>query len=396
MQPVESGARRRVLFVAQRTAIVAGLIPPHGSGAHVAATLAGLRAHFEVDAALGALPDPTGPAGRAQAIRRFVPAPVRGLRHDLLLRHADHAFLAALRRLARERTPDVVYERSEYFSEAGATLARELDVPFVLEANGLLAADARTMYRSFAEPFGSQIERRKLARADVIVTVSPGLAERLVELGAPPDRIAIVPNSVPDARVRPAPRPRREGPIAVGWIGHLMGWHLEALHFLVDVAPAALAAGADVRFVVFGSGPGLEELRARIADTGLTDVFQLRGSIPYADVPSALETVDLGIIPDVFDYAFPVKLVEMGAAGLPVLAPRSESLDRMLAPGREYEPFARRDADGLAGAIASLASDPKRREALGANLLQAVRSRFTWSATGAHLADVVDRALASR
>jgi glycosyltransferase involved in cell wall biosynthesis len=289
--------------------------------------------------------------------------------------------------------PDVVYERSEYLSLAGVRISRRLAIPHVLEVNGRLAHDVRSQYRSPLESLGSAIERAKLRRADAIVTVSPGLAEILVELGARADRIAVIPNSLPDERVGDE-RPRPTAPLTIGWVGHLMRWHFDAVSLLIDAAPAVLEQLPETDFLIIGGGPGLEELRRRAHQKGVARQFQLVGPVPHNALPLDLARIDIGVIPEVFNYAFPVKLVELGASGAAVIAPRSKSLDRQLQAGVEYEPITPGDKAALVRTIVGLARDPERVAALGAALQQAVRTRFTWSVTGRQIAATVDGVLA--
>ena len=382
---------RRVFFLAPQTPSVDSGIPPHGSGAHVAATLAGLRSSFDV------LPifadDEAGSSGSAASrARRLVPPRVRGLRHDILTIAKDRELGQRALAAASEFEPDIVYARNEYLAGSATRVARALGVPLVLEVNGILAADARTIYRSLAEPAGRWVERRKLAAADAIVTVSVGLADRLAELGASRRRITVVPNAVPDGRLASAPR-RAGTSVVIGWVGHLMNWHAEALLMLADAAPEVLQLVPEARFKIVGDGPRLPDVRARVDRRGASAAFQFVGAVPYERVPDALSDVDFGVIPDVFDYAFPVKLVELGAAGLAVAAPASKDLDAMLQPGLEYHPFTRFDSQALADAIVALARDTTLRDRLAAGLHAAVAARFTWSATGVQLQRVVSQLL---
>ena len=384
--------RLKVLLLAQASLSQAE-VPPQGSGAHLAATLAGLADHFEVLPVLAE--GETDVASQARrSLRRAVPAWVRGLRQDVLTRRHDKRFAARAVALGRAFRPDILYARSEYLALSGPRVARALGVPLVLEVNGLLARDVRTMYRSPLEPFGAWSERAKLRRADAIVTVSPGLARLLERSGADPRKITVVPNSVDPARLAAPARPTGDTPVVIGWIGHLMQWHVESLELLIDLAADVVRAVPAVEFSIIGGGPGLDGLQARAAAAGAGTRFRFMGSVPYADVPQALREVDLGVIPAVFDYAFPVKLVEFGAAGIPVVAPQSASLDEQLAAHVEYEPFAAGDAASLHAALVRLARDPARRSELGAALQHAVRTRFTWTATGRALAEVVERVVA--
>lgn len=384
--------RLRVLFLSQRIGLTPGRVLPHGSGAHVAATLAGLRQHFDVHA-VQALGGTASGASRLRRLRGLVPRGLRGTRQDARLLIQDRRFTARALAEAAAFGADIVYERSEYLALAGVRVAGRLSVPLVLEVNGVLPSDARVMYRSLAEPLGRLVEVRKHRSAAAIVTVSPGLADRLVELGAEPERIAVIPNTISPDRVRQEPRPVAPGSAVVGWIGHLMDWHADSLEFLIDSAPALVAAVPDVTFMVVGSGPRIGELRQRARRRGVASSFRFVGTVEYEDVPRVVAAFDVGVIPDIFDYAFPVKLVEMGGAGVPVVAPRSSSLDRMLEPGVEYEPFTRGDRSALEAAVVRLLQSTCRRRELGAGLHAAVRDRFTWHESGRQLAGVIERVL---
>lgn len=386
-------APRRVLFVAGRTHVPNGVVPPHGSGAHVAATRAGLQAHFDVVSILG--PPPAEVGNMRSRARRFVPGWLRGLRQDVLVLAAERRLAAQAFQAVSEAPPDAVYERSEYLSFAGLRVARRLGVPYVLEVDGLVTDDVRTQYRSPVEPLGRRVERVKQRHAASIVVESPGMAAALEQRGADPAKIVVAPNALPADRVRSAPRAIRADRAVVGWIGHLMPWYVDAISLLVEVAPRVIEAVPNVRFEIVAGGPGLATLQALVAERGLTERFRLRGAVPYEQVPSVLEELDVGVIPALFDYQLPVKLVEMGGAGLPVVAPATTSLDGLLARGVEYEAFEPGDVDGLVRALVRVCGDPAVRDRLGRALLEAVRTRFTWPVVSEQLAGAVRRACAA-
>jgi glycosyltransferase involved in cell wall biosynthesis len=260
----------------------------------------------------------------------------------------------------------------------------------VLEVNGLLARDQKVQYRSILEPFGARLERIKLRSSDAVVTVSPGLAERLVSLGARPEGVAVVPNSVSVDRVGLARLPG-DGCV-VGWVGHLMRWHIEALEFLIDAAKPIVQRVPAVRFEIVGAGPGEEALHELALRAGLGDRFTFHGAVPFDEIPSFVRKFDVGVIPAIFDYAFPVKLPEMGAAGVPVVAPRSASLDLLIEASVEYMPFPAGDRDAFADAVARLLLDRELRIRLGVALQNAVRDRFSTAAIAEQLRLVIDHA----
>jgi glycosyltransferase involved in cell wall biosynthesis len=386
-----------VLFLGQHVLLPEAGVAPHGSGAHTAATVWGLREHFEVSViAAAAENDAVEESAIGTQRARYLPERVRGARRDVLALLADRRFARRALDEALTFRPDVVYERSEYLSTAGLRVSHALGVPLVLEVNGILDRDVQSMYRSLLEPVGALLERLKHRRADVIVTVTPGLATLLESRGASAERIVVAPNSVDPARVSKTVRAVRPAGAVVGWIGHLMPWHVESLEFLIEAAPSVLAEAPAARFRIIGGGPGLQGIAERVRARGLEESFDFVGPVAHDRVQAELDQVDVGVIPAVFDYAFPVKLVEMGAVGLPVVAPRSESLDQLIEPGKEYEPFAPGDPAALAQALLGLLNHSNRRDRLGEGLRKATAERFTWAVIGETTALAVERALTAR
>ncbi len=379
----------RVLFLAERVFLGDDSLPPHGSAAHATASLAALRRGFEVLPLTGGEVRET--AARLGSLRAAVPRRVRGARQDLMTLRAGDVFAARAEAALRDFGPDVVYERNEYLLRAGTRLCERHRLPLVLEVNGLVDDEMRTMYRSLLEPYGARLERIKLRRAAAIVVESPGMAEALAARGAPADRLAIVPNAVPPSRLRDVPRVANPARGAIAWMGHLMPWHVEALELLLSVGPAIAREDERVHFDIFGGGPAMAEIAARAPSS-----FAFHGVVPYEQLPARLESVDIALVPDMPPHKLPVKIVEFGAAGLPLVAPRSDSLDRQLEPFVEYQPFRRRDRDSLAEAVLAVVRDGELRSRLAANLHAAVRERYTWDVTAPKLQGVVERVLGER
>jgi glycosyltransferase involved in cell wall biosynthesis len=382
-----SGMTTRVLFLAERTSLPQGTVLPDGSGAHVAATLSGLRRHFEVLPLLAQ--EAEQPSSASRPVKRLVPRRVRGLRQDLLLLRDDRSFGERAVAEATAFRPDLIYERNEYLAFAGQHLARRLRLPHILEVSGLVDLDSREFYRSFGEPFGTAGERWKLRHADLVVTETPGLGRKLVERGARSGGVVIIPNTADLSLFDRAPREAHTGvPLVVGWIGHLMSWH--SLDLLVSAAAAIVKTTDQVRFEVVGGGAGLDQVMTQVAARGLAPWFRFTGTVPRVELPATLARFDIGVVPGHLAHAFPVKLVEMGAAGLPVVAPGSRSLDEMLTPGLEYEPFAAGEASSFTAALRGLIDDPEKRAGLGAALQAVVRERYSWEASAEALRAAVE------
>ena len=159
------------------------------------------------------------------------------------------------------------------------------------------------------------MEREELADADLVIAVSPLLADRWRGMGA--RDVTMVPNGVRAeaydgiAGVTPAPGVELRPPVA-GVIGHLSDRiNVGVLERLVDDGCSVLLVGPrDERWE-------RERVDALIARDGVAWV----GRQPHNALPGYLRHVDVGITPyhdTPFNRAsFPLKTLEYLAAGLP-------------------------------------------------------------------------------
>jgi glycosyltransferase involved in cell wall biosynthesis len=189
---------------------------------------------------------------------------------------------------------------------------------------GRLLFDCVDEYAAFRDHAALADDEADLARgADLVVAVSEPLRAKLAGLGA--SRAVVVRNGCDPEHFGPAAgRARGDGPPVAGFFGGIHDWFDASL----------LAAVARVR-------PGWQFWL--IGDTYLGDVEPLQGlanvrflgELPYADLPRVVSHFDAGIIPfkltPLTRVVETVKVYEMLAAGLPVVATALPEL-RRLAP----------------------------------------------------------------
>jgi teichuronic acid biosynthesis glycosyltransferase TuaH len=158
-------------------------------------------------------------------------------------------------------------------------------------------------------------ERRALASADVVLAVTPQLAEKWAALGA---AATVLPNGCwPDDSPAPAAAAAAEGltrPV-VGLVGQLSD--------RIDISVLEAIAAAGLSLLVVGPhDPRWEQ--ARFAKLVSLPHVRYVGAVPVGDVRSYLSAVDVGITPyrdTPFNRAsFPLKTLEYFGAGLPVVS----------------------------------------------------------------------------
>jgi teichuronic acid biosynthesis glycosyltransferase TuaH len=213
-------------------------------------------------------------------------------------------------------------------------------------------------------------ERVSLAAADLVLAVSPLLAERWRELGAGP--VMLLPNGVsPPPPETAVPDVRLPKPVA-GVVGQLSSRiDITLLEAISDNGVSLLLVGPrDPRW----EPERFERLAAR-PNVVWTD------RQPYATLAGYFRQMDVGVTPytdSAFNRAsFPLKTLEYLAAGLPVVTtdlPATRWLDTELIAVPE-------DRSGFAAAVRAAAGQPDLRV-----VRQAFAARHSWRARGDELA----------
>lgn len=182
------------------------------------------------------------------------------------------------------------------------------------------------------------------------------------------------------ARARPLPGYPRAGG-TVGFVGRYdeprkgMGVLIEAMRVLAPQRP-------DLRLLVVGPGDA-DALRAA-AGPALVQRIELLGRVDDETKARALRSVDVYCAPNTGGESFGIILTEAMAAGTPVLASDLDAFRRVLENGRAGALAPVGDPAGLAGALASLLDDPRRRAELSKAGTSAVAA-YDW----AHVAKAV-------
>jgi alpha-maltose-1-phosphate synthase len=269
---------------------------------------------------------------------------------------------------------DVLCERFALHTAAGATAARRLRIPHVVELNAPLPLEA-ARYRTLDRPVRAhRLERSVLAGADLVLAVSGPLARYAQQRGAA--RVEVLSNGV-DVR-RFAGVSCTQEPRCV-FLGTLRPWHGTS----TIAAAWRLFDGGAPQLLVVGDGPGRRELEAVGAD--------VTGVVRHAEVPSLLATASIGLAPyavDAPDYFSPLKLFEYLAAGLAVVAGGIAGVREVVGPDHAVL-IPPGNPEALAAAVAELVRDEPKRSRLGAAGRELVATRHSWDARAQRILDLV-------
>lgn len=243
-------------------------------------------------------------------------------------------------------------------------------------------------YSAAQRRFFAWQERWGLTHADAVTVASRTLQSLVWALGVPPERVLYVPNGISpaDAAPRAVPPPPPTVLLYTRFVEFPVERVIELLQRVRRAVPVA-------RLLVVGEGLFGEENRLlELAhQSGLTEAIEYAGWSPE-ELSRHFARAHLAIYP--FDDTLvnrtkcPAKLVELAAAGIPVVAEAVGEIPQTLRHGETGWLVEAGDVAGFAEAVVRLLEDAPLRERLGRAAAQDVQQRLAWE----RLAETVERA----
>jgi glycosyltransferase involved in cell wall biosynthesis len=264
----------------------------------------------------------------------------------------------AFRRALAEFRPDLIFAPWAYPDGwAAVQLGHRAGLPVVIKVHG---SDILGLSRY---PRRSRGTIEALRQSDGIVAVSRDLEERVVALGADPDRVRVIYDGIDGELFHPGPRDgararlAREldlrGPVIL-YVGNLVP--VKGLEVLIDAFARLAGQGGDFTGLLIGQGPLQARLEDQVARLGLRDRVKLLGPRPHDRLPDWYRAADLFVLPS-YSEGVPVVLLEAVACGTPFVASRVGGIPEIahLGPSRLVPAG---DAAALALAIRDGLADP--------------------------------------
>ncbi|MBV9819728.1 MAG: glycosyltransferase family 4 protein [Solirubrobacterales bacterium] len=295
----------------------------------------------------------------------------------------------------------IVYQRHNRYSLAGAILAARSGRPLFLEYNGPESFFDRTWH---SNPLGRQLElceRASLRCATRVVVNSRVDHESLQARGVPSSRLIFSPNGVDVERfargggqsVR-----RRLGiaaaQLVIGFVGSFGPWH--GAPMLARAFVALNGRQLDCRLLLVGDGPERRQTSQVLVHGGVGARAIFTGSVEPDRVAAHLDACDILVSPHVVlpggteFFGSPTKLFEYMAAGKAIVASDIGQIGEVLEHGVTALLTPPGDVAALAEAIGSLCGDRELRARLGSAARERAVARHSWRRNARHLAEAFD------
>lgn len=260
----------------------------------------------------------------------------------------------ALRRLVREVDPDVLHVHW-LIPQGVAALAGARGRPMLVTTLG------GDLY-GLRDPLSKRLITAVLRRAGAVTAMNEDMRERLIQLGARPDQVTVLPMGADVDGIREL----ASGIEPVGGRILFVGRLVEKKGAAVLLAALRVLADQNYNLRVVGDGPLRQELQGLAA--GLPVRFL--GALHRAELAREYAAASVIVFPSVRAASgdqdgLPVALLEAMAAGRPVIASALPGLAEAVEDGTSGRVVPSGDPEALASAIRSVLSDPAEALRLG-------------------------------
>ena len=238
----------------------------------------------------------------------------------------------------RLERPDVVIALTDppIVGLAALLAARRFHCPLVISYRDLFPEVGHLLEDFKSPPVDwvlTQVNRILIRHAAHLVALGEAMRDRLIEKGAPPNRIAIIPDWADTSAIVPA---EKKNPFSVhhGLVDRFVVMHSgnmgvsQNLEMLVETA-GLLKTIPDLVFVFIGEGLKKAPLQTLVKRSGLANVLFLPYE-PKENLSNSFGAADCFLVslkPGLHGYIMPSKLYGILAAGRPYVASVDEECD---------------------------------------------------------------------
>lgn len=279
--------------------------------------------------------------------------------------------------------PDLVTSQSP-FEEGlvGHSVARRVAAKFLLQIHFDFFSDAwlcESPLNRFRRRSGIFLVRR----ADRVRVVSQSVKNRLVQsMGLPEGRVCVVPVFLTFApvdrgmvgdRCKTTIHPDIVGRPVVLFVGRF--YPPKNLPLWIEVAEIVADRVPEARFVLAGTGPGLDQARTLVRGRGLEHRFHFLGKVGHKRLPVVYGASDLVLMTSNHE-GMPLVLLEAYLSGIPVVSTRTSGPQEVIQDGQTGFLSPVGDSPALADSVVRLLRDRERARQMGEKGRELVRQRY--------------------
>ena len=237
--------------------------------------------------------------------------------------------------------------------------------------------------------------------ADTAIPVAKSVANKLVNSGLFPNKVAVVHNGInlelcemimcDDEYLSSVPHDfRSSSRIIVGYCAKMVPH--KGHKYLMKAISEVAKKFSDIRLVITSNGPLREKLKILSENFGIEKKVHFTGRIEYRYLYQLLKRIDIYAFPSLAEL-FPFAILEAMAAGKPIVATNVGGVPEAVIDGVNGYMVPPRDPTSLAKAILRLINDPDKAREMGLKGRRLVEQRFSMDVITRKLNDVYELAL---
>jgi glycogen(starch) synthase len=309
--------------------------------------------------------------------------------------------LATARRLAEDRSYDLVHGHDWLVAHASVALSEQLRVPYVTTIHATEHGRHQGWVDKPPQSNIHAIERWMANTADAVITCSHYMRGHAADIfDIDERRITVIPNGIDPADLKPVDdlqtlraqfaQPHQKLVLLVGRLVYEKGFQLA-----LDALPEVIEKVGDVRFLVAGSGTHEQELKAQAQSLGLDEHGVFLGWIGDDALHSLYRIADLCVVPSLYE-PFGLVALEAMASGCPCIVADTGGLREVVPAGERVGlRFNGGDAEHLGVMIERLLVDGELRDRLVTEASEHVLS-FDWADVAQRTKGIYDELVGSR
>jgi glycosyltransferase involved in cell wall biosynthesis len=303
--------------------------------------------------------------------------------------------VSMLLRVARAENPEVLHLfKPKGYSGLAALLMRVIAprLPLVVDTDdweGWGGWNDVLPYPHSAKMLFAWQERDLPRRAAAVTVASRTLESQVWGFGVPRDRVFYLPNGISSSEFRVQSSELRPDITqnsklkTYNLLLYTRFWEFDVRDLMVALLPIATRCPA-ARLLVVGQGErGEEQELLRLAQrTGVASMIDYRGWVEPSQIPALLASADIALVPmndTLINRArCSAKLLELMAAGLPIVAGRVGQMSEYIEDGRSGILVPPGEPAALARAALALLADAPLRAQLGLAARERTSQLFAW------------------
>jgi len=284
-----------------------------------------------------------------------------------------YPYIFGLRRVIAQLRPELIDCQSHLFLTTiqAVKAAKELGIPSVVTVHGVTAR--RNLVTNMAQhiylfSLGSWVFKE----ATLVRCLTKGDAQEIASYGCPPEKIRIIPNGVDTELFRP--KNGQEENLVV-WVGRFV--QEKGLQYLIEAAKIVVSYRKDVKFMLIGDGPLMQEIRSMVDRYSLSNNIIFTGVVAHNQLTKTLQKATLFVIPSLKE-GMPNTLLESLACGKPVIGSDISGINDIVTHGQNGLLVPPRNPEALANAILKLLDSKNLRRRLGQSARQLIVREYSW------------------